>query len=197
MPGPGYGRAVASAKVFLGTTRQIDVCAGQQGPGIVAHEERPVGPVAQEGLIVEILVEQHVGHRKRQRAVAARADAEPAIGLLRQRVLAGIDNDQFRTAFHGPADPFRLGRFRHLRVHAPEQDGLRAVEIDPRRRRAIGELRSERAVPGTHMPGGEIVRAAEQAGQTLEPGAHVLGCRSRRGRAAEDDGLGPAFGFDC
>ena len=137
-----------------------------------------------------------MGHRQRQRTVATGTDTKPAIGFFRQRVFTRINHDQFRAALHGPADALCVGRFRHLRVYPPEQDRLRAVQLDPRRRRAIGELGAEGAVPGTDMSGGEIIRAAEQAGETFKPGAHVFCRRPCRRGAAEDNGLGPAFGFD-
>ena len=105
--------------MIVGTTGRVDVGAGQQRAGIVTDEKRPVGPVAQEGGVIEGFVEQHVGHRQCQGAVTAGADTEPAIGFLGQRMFAGVDHDQLRAALHGPADAHRGCRLGCLWIYAP------------------------------------------------------------------------------
>src|SRR2546426_8332528 len=97
--------------------------------GVLSHEEGAVRPLADEGRIVEPFLQQDVDHAQGKRAVAAGPDSEPAIRLLGQTMLARVDDNESGAPGSGPADAQSGGRFRGLRVVAPEKHAVGVLVV--------------------------------------------------------------------
>ena len=75
--------------------------------GVLLEADRPIGD---EASIVEVLVDDDVGHRKRQRAIGPRAQLQVDIGTSRKGSDAGVDHYQLRPLVQTIEQPFAYER---------------------------------------------------------------------------------------
>ena len=169
---------------------------GQQLAGIRADQERGVGPVPDEVLVAEALLEQDVDHAQGQRAVGTRPDPQPKVGLAGQRRPARIDDDQPGTVRGGLADPHRHARPGRPGVETPQQDAAGMLVVRRRGAHPVGVCRAPVPVPLADVGVRHDVGAAEGIGQTPGPGHEVDGRAARRGGNRERHRLGPVPGLD-
>ena len=161
----------------------------QQPLGVVTHQERAVGPVADESFVVALLLQQHVDHGQSERAVAAWPNTQPAIRFAGQTMLPRIDDDHLGASGTGPGDPLGGGREGGERIGAPEQDAACILVIRRRRRDTERVLRAEQDIPGADMCRGQHVRTAERIGEPDQPRLEIRRRAARRCGAPEGDRL--------
>ena len=70
-----------------------DVGAAQEAAGVLADEQRQVGLLLHELLLVETGVDDHLAHRERERGVGADAHGHVVVGVDRRGAVVGRDRD--------------------------------------------------------------------------------------------------------
>ena len=173
-----------------------EVLPGQQLSSILPHQERSVGPVADEVLVVETLLEQYVDHAQSERAVGARPDWHPQVGFAGERRLARINDDQLGAACCGQADPHRHGRPGRPRVEAPQQDAAGMLVVRWGGAYPVGVFRAPVPVPLANVGVRHDVGAPEGIGQAPGPRHKVIGRTACRGCNRKGHCLGPMAGLD-
>ena len=163
---------------------------------ILAHQERAVGPVADEIGVEPALLDHHAGDRQRQRAIGAWPHPQPAIGLDRESDMARIDNDQLGAARARLGDPGRGGEQRGARIVAPQQDAAGLLVIRRADAGAGGEGAGELAVPGADLLRVAVVRRAEGVDQPVDPRLRIGNRGPGAGRDGKGHRLGAALGGD-
>jgi hypothetical protein len=88
--------------------------------GVRPYQERTVRPLADEVLIVELLLQQNVDHRQGQGAVTPRPDLEPEVRLFGHARLTRVDDHELGATCFGLANAHGGGWPRHLGVRAPQ-----------------------------------------------------------------------------
>ena len=86
---------------------------------------RPVAPVADEVAVVPAALDHDVGEAQRQRAVGARAHAQPDIRLAGEPDMARIDDDQLHAALERLDRRGRVRQARDRRDCSPTGSGSR------------------------------------------------------------------------
>ena len=117
----------ARLDLALAAGEAVDLVAG--GLHIVANQERRVGPLLGEQVVVQVVVDQHVQPAHGHGAIGAGAQVQPDVGLLAQVGHARIDHD-VRVGFLGDVDHGTAGIVvvRKLRAGAPRRVHLRAAD---------------------------------------------------------------------
>ena len=172
----------------VGFALVAQVAVAQQFAGFVtdvgAHQEGQVGLLAHEGCVDELVAEQHVQHREREKAVGARLHRYPVGGELGGGVVLGRDAPDARAVVARLSQVVGIGNARHRGVDAPQHDGL-GVEPGVERMADGGDAVGQRGA-GEHVADGagriQPLRA-EQRTQPQRPGAAAL--REDAGAAVE------------
>ena len=145
-----------------------------------------LGRVVDEGAVREAGVDDLARHRVRERDVGADVEAEPAVGPLRRRRAARIDDEEPGAVVHALEQVVEEDRVRLARVRAPEQDHVGLLDLCVgRRSAACSEHRRQtddaRGVSGS-VTGVDVVRAHHLTGELLRQEVHLV----RRLGARED-----------
>ncbi len=189
-------RGVVPGDVPSRATLRGEVALGQQAAGVRAHEQRAVGPVADEGAVVPAALDHDAGDAEGERAVAAGPHPQPEVGLIGEPDAAGIDDDQSRAALQRRDGGRRVGEAGEAGVVAPEEDAAGVLQVGHGRAAAEPEADAEGEERRPRGPS----RTAPSRGQRFgEPNARIrrwtqcsgVGDRGGGGRGAgKDDALG-------
>ena len=176
----------------------------QQPPGIVAHQQGPVAPRPDERPVVPAVLDHQVGEAERQRAVGARADAQPDIRLGAEPDLARIDHDQLHAALQRIDGRGGVRQAREGGVVAPQDQASAVGDVRHGARAAADRdaadaervLRGKAAPPAAHVDAAVEVRRAERIPQPLHEGRRIADRRGRTGRDAESNRPCPMLRLD-
>ena len=152
----------ARLDLALAAGEAVDLIAG--GLHVVANQERRVGPLLCEQVVVQVVVDQHVQPTHGHGAVGAGAQVQPDVGLLTQVGHTRIDHDM-RVGLLGDVDHGTAGIIvvRKLRTGTPGRVDLRAANrLHPRCLHHGVQRGSEEARALAHLPRNAHVRAADQ-----------------------------------
>ncbi|GCC49445.1 hypothetical protein chiPu_0033371, partial [Chiloscyllium punctatum] len=145
-------------------------CIGaQETPGRAIDQQRSIGPCVDEVSIEAAGRDEMADRAHRQRAIGARADAKPEVGLLTGAVRLGIDDDDLGAAPPRVGDPRRLGEPGARGVVAPQDDRIGIVVIGKADAATEGQRVRKILVPAADLDGVDQVRAAEAADEALDP----------------------------
>ena len=149
-----------------------------------------VGPLRHKRFIVQLLADDDIQHRKRERVVGAGPDLQPKVSLLGERCAPRIDNDRLGIAVE------RLDHAETRFTVRPRQDRVVAPIEDTRRRHLAGVIADRKVAEGQDR---RIHPRVETLGEArLAP----VGCAERvaearhpadvmtAGAGTERDGLG-------
>ena len=172
--GPGGG------KHFGGLA---DILGGD--PGDLGHLFRRIGgsaslerveadrPFGNEFLVIPTVGDDDVDHPESERAVRARPNAQPQLGLLGQPDGARIDDDGARALLLCILDPLILGGVSLGQVHAPQQNDVAILHV------AVAGI-GEKIAEGQHVRH-QLRREAlmrivlEESGTAYNVAEHVVG----------------------
>ena len=171
----------------------IQVGAGEETPRVVPHQEGAVGPARDELPVEPALLDHDAGEAERQRPVAARADAEPLIGLVRKAGAARVDHHERCAARLCVGDARRMGEPGRARVVAPQDEAIGSRQIGHGHRHAEGVGEHHLLGEGAQLHRDGRVGAAVGAAQALDPDEPILHRGAGGGRDAERHGLGARF----
>ena len=152
----------ARLDLALAAGEAVDLVAG--GLYIVANQERRVGPLLGEQVVVQIVVDQHVQPAHGHGTVGAGTQVQPDVGLLAQIGHARVHHD-VRVGLLGDVDhgTARVIVVRKLRTGAPGRIHLRATDrLHPRCLHHGVQRGGEEARALAHLPRDAHVRAADQ-----------------------------------
>ena len=90
---------------------------------------KPLGGALDEGAVREAGVDDLARHRVRERDVGADVEAEPAVGPLRRRRAARVDDEQPRAVVDALEHVVEEDRMRLAGVRAPEDDDVRLLDL--------------------------------------------------------------------
>ena len=146
---------------------------------------KTLGPVAYEGLVVQPLVQDDLGHGVQEGDVGARPRPEPQLGEVAHLYAPRVDDDELGpTLDHGPPHPRRRHGVVRVGVGADYHEAARLLVVDVRvAGRAAAEGREHRldrrrmAEPRAVV---DVVRLHDDAGELL---LHVAVLVRRLGRA--------------
>ena len=146
----------------------------------------PLGRPLDEGRVVEPRVDDLAGHRVRERDVGADVEPEPAVGPLRRRRAARVDDEEARAVPHPFEEVVEEDRMRLPGVRAPEEDHVRLLDLAVRRRPAARSEHRRQTDDARCVSGAvtrvDVVRAHHLARELLRQEVHLV----RRLRARED-----------
>ena len=152
----------ARLHLTLAAGEAVDLVAGRLH--VVANQERRVGPLLGEQVVVQVVVDQHVQPAHGHGAVGAGAQVKPDVGLLAQVCHTRIDHD-VRVGLLGDVDHGTAGVVvvRKLRTGTPGCVYLRAADrLHPRCLHHGVQRGGEEARALAHLPRDAHVRAADQ-----------------------------------
>jgi hypothetical protein len=175
----------------MGGLARVEVGGGEEPAGVVAHQERAVGPVADELPVVPALADHDAGQAERQRAVGARPHTQPLIRPAGRAGAPRVHDDERRTARLRLGNCGGLGQVGVRGVVAPQQQAAGSLEVGRADVGAEGVGRHEVAVPGADLLAPDQVRAAEHPDQPVDPGEAVRYCGAGWRREGERHRLGP------
>ena len=158
-----------------------EVGGREQPAGVLAHQQRPVGPVADEVAIVPALREHHRGQPEGERAVGAGAHAQPLVGAGGRARAPRIDHDQRGAARDRLRDRGGLGEVGGRRVVAPQEQAGGPLEVRGADVGAEGERGRVVAMPRAELLAPHHVGAPERADEPVDP-REAVGDRGARGR---------------
>ena len=145
---------------------------GQQLSIVCTHEQRAVGPITDEFMIVPAVRNHHSGDAERQSTIAAGPHLQPEIGFPGRTGAARIDQDQARTIFEGLHGGGRMAQPGQIGVVAPEQDAASVLQVGHIRAGhpdAESVLGGQVATPGTKLHRGAQVWSSKGVHQALDP----------------------------
>ena len=172
------------------------VTLAQQMPVVVAHQQRRIGPVAHEGPVEAVVLDQQADQPERERRIGAGPHRQPHIGLARQRRGTRVDHDHPRAFGAALRDGIGLRQPGVGRVVAPQHDQLGLRIVGRRHAAAEGEGMGEVLVPVADLGRIADVGAAEEAHEALDPVDAVGQRRAARRRDREHHRFGAALGLD-
>src|SRR5215472_11549009 len=113
----------------VGSGGRRQVGSPKQALRVVANQERPVGPSADERLVVKVVLDEDVDHAQGESSVAAGPHAQPIIRLAGETMLPRVNDDQLGAPRPGPPDPLCGGWEGGERVGTPQEDAARVLVI--------------------------------------------------------------------
>ncbi len=174
------GRAAVPRHVVAALAVGREVGGREQAAGVLAHQQRAVGPVADEVAIVPALRDHDRGEPEGERPVGAGPHAQPLVGARGRARAPRVHHDQGRAARGGLRDRGGLGQVGARRVVAPEQQAAGALEVRRADVGAEGERGGVVAVPRAQLLAPHHVGAAEGADEPVDP-REAVGDRGARG----------------
>ena len=124
-----------------------------------------VTPVRHVVAVVEALVDQHLGHRERDRAVGARPRPQPEIRHLGRRGLERVDDEEARAARLRLLERHPLRRIGDQRIAPDDHDAGRVVDVLAARDVEAGHLLGDAAAAAAEILIDQPVRRADRARQ--------------------------------
>ena len=165
----GTAASLIPRRVVRGRAADVEIGGGKKPPGVVAHQEGAVGPVADELPVVPALGDHDPGDAERQRAVRSRSHAQPLVGAARRPGATWVDDHQRGPARLHLDNRRRLGQVRVRRIVTPEQQAAGTLEVRRADVSAEGICGREVAVPGAHLLAPDEVGAAEHPHEAVDP----------------------------
>ena len=156
---------------------------GRAGADALCERIEAVAPVRHVVAVVEALVDQHLGHRERDRAVGARPRPQPEIRHLGRRGPERVDDQDARAARLRLLERHPLRRIGDQRIAPDDHDAGRVVEVLAARDVEAGHLLGHAAAAAAQILVDQPVRRAERARQQRH---HEAAGKERAAHRARD-----------
>ena len=108
---------------------RLQIARAQEAPIVHAYQQRHVGLFDHECGLVELLFDDDLRHRERQRGIGSDVDRYPFVGVDRRGVEVGRDADDVGALVARLVDEVRVRDVRVVRIAAPDQDQVAVEEI--------------------------------------------------------------------
>ncbi len=163
--GPRANIRAASTICAAGTPVCRSAHCGRAGADALGEGIEAVTPVRHVVAVVELLVDEHLDHRERDRAVGARSRPQPKIRHLGRRGLERVDDKQARAARLRLLERHPLRRIGDQRIAPDDHDAGRVVDILAARDVEAGHLLGNAAATAAEILIDQPVRRADRARQ--------------------------------